>query len=165
MTQTHINCGCGDGGASSSSASGKREGLPIHSAKESPARGAASGMIDGGVTGAAGEGHALNPEGQYPNPLVDAVEVHADGRPGGYGNNSFCEKIFDELNDLLESPCNETRRRAIMDAVNSCPQCFEAYGIEQAVRDLLKQCCCEPAPETLRTKIRVVIDRVHIEER
>lgn len=86
---------------------------------------------------------------------------HSDGdhhpdqptHAGGYADNAYCQEIMDELYDLLDHPCDPTRRLAILEAVESCPDCFRAFGVEQEVRALLKKSCCEEAPESLRVKV------------
>lgn len=76
---------------------------------------------------------------------------------GGYALDSCCHDIIDELNDLLDEPCNPERCQALMERVNSCPEYFEAYGIEQTVRSLLRRSCSEPASRELRARIHVAI--------
>ena len=68
-----------------------------------------------------------------------------------------CEEIIEELNELLDGACNEDRRKRLLAHIEACPRCVEAYGIENETRELLKRCCCSPAPERLQLKIKLAI--------
>ncbi|APT84207.1 mycothiol system anti-sigma-R factor [Corynebacterium aquilae] len=70
-----------------------------------------------------------------------------------------CEGINDSLWELLDGDCSQERREEILAAIKQCPGCFEKYGIETEVRALVKQCCCQQAPSSLRESISIKIRR------
>ncbi|MBV7282748.1 MULTISPECIES: mycothiol system anti-sigma-R factor [unclassified Corynebacterium] len=70
-----------------------------------------------------------------------------------------CERAYASLARLLEGDCSPVEREQLRRHVQACPECFERLGIEEQVRELLRQCCCQKAPtrlrETIRFKMRV----------
>ncbi|MEJ4112034.1 hypothetical protein ACGE24_09300 [Corynebacterium kroppenstedtii] len=87
----------------------------------------------------------------------ESGEPGSSASAGGYAHDGCCHDIIDELNDLLDQPCDAQRRQALMDLVKNCPEHGEAYGIEQEVRSLLRRSCSEAASHELRTRIHIAI--------
>ncbi|ADG89620.1 anti-sigma factor RsrA [Thermobispora bispora] len=70
------------------------------------------------------------------------------------------EKVYTYLDGELDGEaCAEIRRH-----LAECGPCFEEYGLEQAIKELIaKKCGCEPVPAALRTKIMVRIEQLRVE--
>lgn len=68
---------------------------------------------------------------------------------------SDCSKVYASLEELLDGEVTRERRAVLRAHIEACPECFEQIGIEEEVRELMRRCCCTPAPETLRQRIIV----------
>ncbi|AZA12929.1 mycothiol system anti-sigma-R factor [Corynebacterium choanae] len=64
-----------------------------------------------------------------------------------------CQEVYEALYELVYESVSETRRVQLVAHINDCPGCLEKIGLEQEVASLLRRCCCEPAPPTLREKV------------
>lgn len=69
------------------------------------------------------------------------------------GNPGHCAEVRRRLHALLDGECDPVESRKLERHVRECPACFEDLGCERALRDLLRRCCCEPAPTELRRRI------------
>lgn len=101
--------------------------------------------------------------GNQPPKGGESDHSHEVDSAGGYARDCCCQRLIDEVNDLMAHPCDQERRAAIMKAVQTCPECFEAFGIEQEVRRLLTRSCSEPAPDQLRSKIKYAISTYSVD--
>ncbi|WP_394281287.1 anti-sigma factor [Corynebacterium sp.] len=64
------------------------------------------------------------------------------------------------LCELLDDETTAARAEEIKQEISRCPECFHQLQSERAVRELVRGCSgCEPAPETLRTRI---IERITV---
>lgn len=84
-------------------------------------------------------------------PEVDDVAMlEASARNAcGSGCDEALERLFEYLDAELEAPDAE-RVRAHLD---ECAPCLEEYDVETVVKNLVRRCCQEEAPSTLRLRI------------
>ena len=68
-----------------------------------------------------------------------------------------CEDAYEALFLLLDGHMEQADAQRLKERVLACPACFEALGIEQEVRALVRQCCGVHAPVRLRERITIVI--------
>ncbi|WJZ01936.1 mycothiol system anti-sigma-R factor [Corynebacterium freiburgense] len=68
-----------------------------------------------------------------------------------------CEDAYQALFELLDGHMEEAEAQRLKEKVLACPACFQALGIEQEVRSLMKRCCGVHAPVQLRERITVAI--------
>lgn len=73
-----------------------------------------------------------------------------------------CEDVYDSLFELLDGDCSHQRRAELRQKIESCPGCFSQLGIEEEVRALVRRCCCEAAPPTLRERVSIQIQTMRI---
>ena len=68
-----------------------------------------------------------------------------------------CEGIDRTLYELFDGECTAERRELLIAEIEKCPGCFEKFGIETEVRQLVRQCCCSEAPSELKESISIKI--------
>ncbi len=75
-----------------------------------------------------------------------------------------CAEVIDHLYEYLdgelpEGDCVEIRRH-----LDECAPCLRQYGLEEAVKALVKRSCtCDGAPEDLRLRVLARIRAVRVE--
>ncbi|WP_295642768.1 mycothiol system anti-sigma-R factor [uncultured Corynebacterium sp.] len=80
------------------------------------------------------------------------------------GHKSKCDELLDVLYEYVDDNGGYEARKELQRHVDECPQCLQALGLEQQVRELLRSCCSQPAPTELRTRITTQL-RVRYEVR
>lgn len=80
------------------------------------------------------------------------------------GHKSKCDELLDVLYEYVDGNGGYEARKELQRHVDECPQCLQALGLEQQVRELLRSCCSQPAPTELRTRITTQL-RVRYEVR
>ncbi|WP_257160138.1 anti-sigma factor [Corynebacterium cystitidis] len=77
-----------------------------------------------------------------------------------------CGEAQSLLCELLDEDTTDARAEEIKWLISRCPECFEQLKSERAVRELVRGCSgCEPAPETLRSRIIARISVTYTEMR
>lgn len=66
---------------------------------------------------------------------------------------SDCDDLVEVLYEYVDGNCDDTTRSRLARHVDDCPDCVEQLGIEQQVRELLRERCCDSAPVDLRGRI------------
>lgn len=80
------------------------------------------------------------------------------------GHEDKCQELLDVLYEYVDSDGDCVAREELRRHVEECPHCLQALGLEQQVRQLLRSCCSQPAPQELRARITTQL-RVHYEVR
>lgn len=76
-----------------------------------------------------------------------------------------CGKVLGELFSYLDSEATELDGETIRQHLEECAPCMTQHDMEAALKALVRRSCpCEPAPETLRVRIRTSITEVRIIE-
>lgn len=70
-----------------------------------------------------------------------------------------CRDLIDALYGYVEGNCAQSQLELIAQRAQECPRCLELLGIEQQIRQLLRQRCGQAAPQELRTRI---VSQLHI---
>jgi mycothiol system anti-sigma-R factor len=73
--------------------------------------------------------------------------------------------VLDHLYEFIDNQLGDGDCSKIRQHLDECGPCLREYGIEEAVKSLVKRSCCEPAPEELRAKVLVKIEQVRLEIR
>ena len=79
----------------------------------------------------------------------------------GEPHETDCSEVLDHLyefldNEMLDSDCTKFRVH-----FDECSPCLEKYGLEQAVKKLVKRCCGQDeVPADLRAKVMGRIDLI-----
>lgn len=72
----------------------------------------------------------------------------------GEPHETDCGEVLDHLYEFLDSEMPDVDRDKIMQHFQECSPCREKYGLEQAVKKLVKRCCGhDDVPTGLRAKV------------
>ena len=73
------------------------------------------------------------------------------------GRSPECTGVLDSLHPYLDGTLSAARRMLIVEHLNTCALCFNAYNYEAGLRGVVAAKCRDQVPETLRNKIREAI--------
>jgi anti-sigma factor (TIGR02949 family) len=72
----------------------------------------------------------------------------------GNPHETDCSEILDHLYEFLDREMSEGECAKFEVHFDECSPCFEMYGLEQAVKRLVKRCCGhDDVPADLRAKV------------
>ncbi|GAA5042743.1 mycothiol system anti-sigma-R factor [Streptomyces similanensis] len=72
----------------------------------------------------------------------------------GEPHETDCGEVLDHLYEFLDSEMPEVDRTKFEHHFEECSPCLEKYGLEQAVKKLVKRCCGhDDVPADLRAKV------------
>lgn len=75
-------------------------------------------------------------------------------RPTKLGDSADpCADLAEAIMDFVGNQCDESRRVRLQRHLDDCPECLEALGVEQQIRELVRKRCCYEAPQELRASI------------
>jgi mycothiol system anti-sigma-R factor len=83
----------------------------------------------------------------------------------GNPHETPCSEVLDRVYEYLDGELDRERVHVIKEHLDECAPCLREYGLEDAVKALVKRSCCDPAPPDLRNKVRLRIQAVRIELR
>lgn len=72
---------------------------------------------------------------------------------GGCG----CSDVHVSMYALLDRELTEAECRRLEEHVRNCPHCAELMEAETQLRQLLRRCCCDQAPQSLRERVTLSI--------
>lgn len=76
-----------------------------------------------------------------------------------------CGEILDHLYEYLDSEMPDGDRAKFQLHMDECSPCLEKYGLEQAVKKLVKRCCGQDeVPTDLRAKVMERIELIRAEQ-
>ncbi len=74
-----------------------------------------------------------------------------------------CDKVLGELFSYLDSEATELDGQTIREHLEECAPCMSKHDLEAAVQAVVRRSCvCEPAPESLRLRIRAQITQITV---
>ena len=76
-----------------------------------------------------------------------------------------CSEVLDRLYEYLDGELDRDRVHVIKDHLDDCSPCLAEYGLEDAVKAIVKRSCSDPAPAHLRSKVMARIEAVRVELR
>lgn len=77
--------------------------------------------------------------------------------------NEACDRALQRLYEFHDHALTEAEADEIREHLLACDPCLDRYGVEQALRLLIRRCCSgQSAPEGLRLRIRTTITRTAI---
>ena len=83
----------------------------------------------------------------------------------GKPHETPCAEVLDHLYEYLDHELPEQNAYAkIRQHLEECAPCLHEYGIEEAVKTLVRRSCSELAPDALRAKVMLKIAEVRVEE-
>lgn len=72
----------------------------------------------------------------------------------GNPHETDCSEVLGHLYEYLDREMSEEERRKFEEHFGECNPCLEKYGLEQAVKKLVKRCCGhDDVPGDLRSKV------------
>jgi mycothiol system anti-sigma-R factor len=84
----------------------------------------------------------------------------------GKPHETDCAEVLEKVYTYLDGEIDDVDCSKIKQHLDECGPCLREYGLEEAVKALVKRSCrCEPAPEALRTRVLAVITQVRVEVR
>jgi anti-sigma factor (TIGR02949 family) len=79
----------------------------------------------------------------------------------GNHHDTDCAEVLDHLYEYLDNEMGEGDCAKLKEHFDECSPCLEMYGLEQAIKALVKRSCgCDTAPSDLRGKVLARIDRI-----
>ena len=79
----------------------------------------------------------------------------------GNPHETDCSEVLDHLYEYLDREMSDGDCAKFEEHFGECNPCLEKYGLEQAVKKLVKRCCGhDDVPGDLRSKVLTRIDRI-----
>ncbi|MCZ7416631.1 mycothiol system anti-sigma-R factor [Streptomyces sp. WMMC897] len=79
----------------------------------------------------------------------------------GDPHETDCSEVLDHLYEYLDQEMPDADREKLAEHFDECSPCLEKYGLEQAVKKLVKRCCGhDDVPTDLRSKVMGRIDLI-----
>jgi anti-sigma factor, TIGR02949 family len=79
----------------------------------------------------------------------------------GNPHETDCGEVLDHLYEYLDNEMDEGDCAKLREHFEECSPCLEKYGLEQAIKALIKRSCgCDPTPSDLRSKVLARIDSI-----
>lgn len=67
--------------------------------------------------------------------------------------SDYCGHVKQQLNQFLDKELEESDADDIRRHLQACEPCMDDFEVALAIRHLLRRCCNQPAPETLRRRV------------
>ncbi|MEU0068427.1 mycothiol system anti-sigma-R factor [Streptomyces sp. NPDC006332] len=79
----------------------------------------------------------------------------------GEPHETDCSEVLDHLYEFLDSEMPDVDRDKFKQHFTECSPCLEKYGLEEAVKKLVKRCCGhDDVPTDLRSKVLGRLDLI-----
>jgi len=79
----------------------------------------------------------------------------------GNHHDTECSEVLDHLYEYLDNEMGEGDCVKLREHFDECSPCLEKYGLEQAIKALVKRSCgCDTAPSDLRGKVLARIEHI-----
>ncbi len=83
----------------------------------------------------------------------------------GNAHGTPCSEVLDRVYEYLDGELDRDRVHEIKEHLEECSPCLAEFGLEDAVKSIVKRSCSDPAPADLRSKVLRRIEAVRIEIR
>ncbi|MFI6443136.1 mycothiol system anti-sigma-R factor [Kitasatospora sp. NPDC050543] len=84
----------------------------------------------------------------------------------GDPHDTDCGEVLDHLYEFLDNEMAEGDCAKLREHFEECSPCLEKYGLEQAIKALIKRSCgCDDTPSDLRGKVLARIDSIRAGQR
>jgi len=64
-----------------------------------------------------------------------------------------CSEVLDRVYEYLDGELDRDRVHEIKHHLDECSPCLREFGLEEAVKSIVKRSCSDPAPAELRSKV------------
>jgi len=83
----------------------------------------------------------------------------------GNHHDTPCSEVLDKVYEYIDGELGPDRVHEIKDHLDECGPCLREFGLEEAVKSIVKRSCHDQAPAELRAKVLVRIEAVRVELR
>ncbi len=83
----------------------------------------------------------------------------------GNPHETPCSEVLDRVYQYLDGELDPAKVHDIKEHLEECAPCLREFGLEEAVKSLLKRSCCDRAPADLRQKVLWRIEAARVELR
>lgn len=84
----------------------------------------------------------------------------------GNPHETPCDEVIEAVYLYIDGEIGEEGKATIAQHLDECSPCLKEYGLEEAVKALVKRSCgADRAPEDLRAKVIARIESVRVEIR
>jgi anti-sigma factor (TIGR02949 family) len=79
----------------------------------------------------------------------------------GDAHETDCSEVLDHLYEYLDNEMSDAAGAKFKEHFDECHPCLEKYGLEQAVKKLVKRCCgSDEVPTDLRAKVMMRLELI-----
>jgi len=71
----------------------------------------------------------------------------------GKPHETSCDEVLERVYEYIDGELDPSRVQEIKAHLDDCGPCLREYGLEEAVKAIVKRSCCDPAPIDLRAKV------------
>ena len=71
----------------------------------------------------------------------------------GKPHQTPCSEVLARVYEYLDGELDRERVHVIKEHLDECTPCLAEYGLEDAVKAIVKRSCSDPAPVNLRDKV------------
>jgi mycothiol system anti-sigma-R factor len=79
------------------------------------------------------------------------------------GQHESCADFIDRIVYMLDNELEDSEVVAVRLHIDECGPCFEKYDVQRTIKMIVARSCSEPAPESLRDRVRVHLRHVQIQ--
>jgi mycothiol system anti-sigma-R factor len=84
----------------------------------------------------------------------------------GKPHETPCDEVLEKVYEFLDGELDSKGVHVIKEHLDECGPCLREYGLEEAVKALVKRTCGkDPVPPDLRAKVMVRIEAIRVELR
>ena len=76
-----------------------------------------------------------------------------------------CDEVLDRVYEYIDGELDASRRHEVKEHLGECGPCLQKFGLEEAVKAIVKRSCSDPAPPDLRAKVLSHIEAARSEIR
>jgi mycothiol system anti-sigma-R factor len=81
----------------------------------------------------------------------------------GNPHSTPCSEVLDRLYEYLDGELDTQRVHLIREHLEECAPCLREYGLEDALKSIVRRACCDQAPTDLRKKVMMRIQAVRVD--
>jgi mycothiol system anti-sigma-R factor len=83
----------------------------------------------------------------------------------GNPHETPCAEVLDRVFEYIDGELDGHRVHKIKEHLDECSPCLKEFGLEEAVKAIVKRSCSDPAPPELRARVLAHIAAVRTELR
>ena len=81
----------------------------------------------------------------------------------GKPHETPCSEVLARMYEFIDNELAEADWAKIRQHLDECWRCLEEYGLEEAVKAVVRRACCDTPPRDLRAKVMLRIRQVRVE--